>query len=139
MLGAGKALGTSGFLSRELIDKPVRGEVGQIPWGEESVSWLWMEDAARAVLLAATAPATRTRNFNLSGDLRPMKDAATIVMDLLPGARIELGSERRGMEHRMDSHVAAEELGFTSEWKLEAQFAELVRRAKTVSYSPSQD
>lgn len=130
MMGTGKPRGLSGLLSTALIDKPVMGEPARVPYGDDAPNWLWIEDAARAVLLAATGRATKTRSFNICGEVRPMTDAVAIIQNLLPGASLELEPGAWGLEHHLDTAPIETELGFTPQWGLEKQLAELVRRAE---------
>lgn len=129
IVAAGKGSGKTGLISRELIDKPVRGEHGQLPWGKGGQNWLWAGDAAEVVFRALTVPQLSTRHFNVGGDNRSLQDAVSIVEALVPGARVTLGSEYRS-SHRINSQVLEQELGFSPRWKLEDQLAELVKQAR---------
>jgi nucleoside-diphosphate-sugar epimerase len=137
MLGAGKQSGLSGRISAELIDKPVRGEPGRVPYGDDAASWLWVEDAARALVLAARADNLGAPAYNIGGESRTLRDAAEIARRLIPGAEITLKPGSAGLHHNLDTSAAERELGFRPEWGLEDQLRELIRRARaTLSSHP---
>jgi nucleoside-diphosphate-sugar epimerase len=130
MLGAGKQSSLSGRISAELIDKPVRGEPGRVPYGDDAVSWLWVEDAARALVLAARAENLSAPAYNIGGETRTLREAAEIARRLVPGAEITLKPGTAGLHLNLDTSAAERELEFHPEWGLEDQLRELIRRAR---------
>ncbi len=130
VLGVFKQRGRSGIVSRELVEKPVRGETGRLPFGSGGANFLWVEDAAGALVAALTGPKTASRHFNVSGDIRSLDDALAITKSLVPGARIELGEEVWVRDARLEDDAIERELGFRSTWKLEDQLRALVERTR---------
>lgn len=130
VLGVFKQRGRSGIVSRELVEKPVRGETGRLPFGSGGANFLWVEDAAGALVTALTGPKTASRHFNVSGDIRTLEDALEIVGSLVPGARIELGDELWARDALLEDGAIERELGFRSTWKLEDQLHALVERTR---------
>jgi UDP-glucose 4-epimerase len=127
MVGPGKTTGNTGIVSRELIDKPVRGEPGALPWSTGGQNWLWVEDAAEVTYRAATVKRLAVRHLNVGGDVRPLSDAVLIVKELVPGAQITLGGGHRRGQNHVDMAAIKGELGFAPVWTLERQLTELVR------------
>lgn len=130
MTGVNKGGGLGGRVAEELIEKPAVGQKGVVPYGDDVPSWLWIDDAARAISLAATSPSLKSRLLNIGGDDRSIREAADIVRRILPSADIEVERGRFGLEHPLDSRLAEEELGFHWEWNLERQLEEMLRQAR---------
>jgi nucleoside-diphosphate-sugar epimerase len=130
MLGEFKQRGRSGMVSREMIEKPLRGEVGWLPFGSGGSNFLWIEDAAQALVVALTGPTTQSRHLSVSGDRRTLEDALAITKSLIPDARIELGDEVWGRDAMLEDDVIERELGFRATWKLEDQLRTIVERMR---------
>ena len=131
MLGADQPTSLSGLLGVELIEKPLRGVPGRLPYSDDTANWLWIGDASRAIVMAALSDSVIAGNYNVGGDVRPLKEAVGIITDLIPGAEIVTEPGVFGLEFRLDSSLLEQNLGFRAEWRLEDQLAELVRRART--------
>ena len=75
---------------KKLIENPAAGRLGRVPYGDDSPGWLYVDDASRATLLAAKAPMTKTKVFNISGKLRPVKEVDDYIRRLISSADITL-------------------------------------------------
>ncbi|MBI3329392.1 MAG: NAD(P)-dependent oxidoreductase [Nitrospinae bacterium] len=114
------ARGTGVDYLTELIDKPALGQGPcVVPYGDDQMDWLYVEDAARAIVLASKAGRTRTKAFTVRGDLRPMREVFDYVRTLLPNADMMLhpGSYRQIWQY--DGSVTREEIGYVPEYKIE--------------------
>jgi nucleoside-diphosphate-sugar epimerase len=114
------ARGTGVEYLNELIDKPALGQGPcVVPYGDDQMDWLYVEDAARAVVLASNAGKTRTKAFTVRGDLRLMRDVFEYVRRLVPQAEMTLqpGSYRQIWKY--DGSVTREELGYAPEHPIE--------------------
>src|SRR5262249_12620387 len=69
--GDAQAASLAGQILAELVNKPIRGLPGRVPWGDDTPSWLWVDDAARALVMAARAPGKLARTYNVAGERRP--------------------------------------------------------------------
>lgn len=117
--GAGQERGGSAAVIRELVLKPAVGEPGRVPGGDDTVNFLYVEDAARITVLAARAVRTKTRSYNTSGDIRTIREVADYVRKLIPGADITLLPGVMGVAWEFDTSCAERELGFKSQWNIE--------------------
>jgi nucleoside-diphosphate-sugar epimerase len=92
--GYGKALtmtrGTGADFLQELIDKPALGQVGVVAHGDAVIDWLYVEDAARAVVLAAQTPQNHSIGLTICGERCTIRDVASMVKALLPEAELEV-------------------------------------------------
>ena len=123
--------GFTGTVWRELIEKPVCGLPARVPYADDSPSWLWIDDAARSLVLAARVGATKSRAFNVSSDVRSVREATEIVRRLIPGADVTLEPGVGHLSRSLDTTAIEQELGFRIEWRLEDQFWAMVERARS--------
>lgn len=113
-------------LSVELIEKPLRGEVGRVPFGDDVANWLWVGDGARAVALAARTRLPPARAYTVAGDLRPIKEAVAVARQLLPNAEILLQPGQHRLEQDWDQETIRRDLGYAPTWRMEDQIAALL-------------
>ena len=108
-----------GYLS-ELIDKPALEQgPSVVPYGDDQMDWLYVEDVSRAVVLASQAGKTRTKAFTVRGDLRPMRQVFDYVRQLLPEADMTLQPGRYRQTWQFDGSVTRDELGYAPEYTIE--------------------
>ena len=62
------------------------------------LNWLWIGDAARAVGRAVDSGPLPALAYNVSGDIRPMRDAVRIVHELIPDAQITVSGGTLGLK-----------------------------------------
>jgi UDP-glucose 4-epimerase len=124
--GEGQTRGFTGALAQELFENPVLGKPGKLPYTEENVSWMYVEDAARATFLACQAARTKTRAFSVDGFLCSIREVIAIVQKLIPGADIELLNMPAPLINNYDCTPAREELGYVPQWTVEQGVARLI-------------
>jgi UDP-glucose 4-epimerase len=113
--------GTGATYMYELVDRPALGlGPSSVPFGDITMDWVYVEDVARAVLLAAQVEKPRSKAFIIHGFRRSMREAFDHVRSLLPDAKMELlPGVRESGSHILDGSAATEELGFTAEIDME--------------------
>lgn len=112
--------GTGSDYLDALIDKPALGEgPSVVPYGDDQMDWLYVEDAARAVVLACQAGKTRTKAFTVRGDLRSMREVFEYVRKLLPreDMRLQPGSIRLIWQY--DGSMTRDEIGYEPVYTIE--------------------
>jgi nucleoside-diphosphate-sugar epimerase len=124
--------GRAAKIGEELITKPLSGRAGTIDGGDDVLNWLWIGDAARAVGRAVDSGPLPALAYNVSGDIRPMRDAVRIMRELIPDAEIAISAGTLGLNYPMDASAVKRDLGFEFETNLEAQLRELTDRMRTV-------
>jgi len=112
------ARGGSWAMTKELIVNPALGKPGEITSGR-SVDWMYVEDVARAIVMASKAKTTKTRVFNVTGDFRAMDEAVNHVKKLIPNAKLTVTPGPNIPGEKRDSTGAKKELGFEFQWTLE--------------------
>jgi len=121
--GYGKALtatrGTGANFLDELIDKPALEQPASVPHGDELLDWLYVEDAARAVVLATKALGTRSIGLNICGERATVKDVAAVVRRLLPGARMEVLPGNWGGALHLETATTEAEIAYRPQITLE--------------------
>jgi nucleoside-diphosphate-sugar epimerase len=124
--------GRAAQIGEELIAKPLTGRAGTIDGGDDVLNWLWIGDAARAVGQAVDSGTLPVLAYNVSGDIRPMRDAVRIMRELIPDAAITVSGGTLGLNYPMDASAVKRDLGFEFETNLEAQLRELTERMRTM-------
>jgi nucleoside-diphosphate-sugar epimerase len=117
--GLGRTAGMGTAIDDELFVKPALGQPAKVPFGEAIHNWLYVEDAARSLVLASEAEKTKGYVFTAGGYAVSVPDVAAYMKTLVPGAEYELLPGKSPLAYYFDSKPAAEELGFRPEWTLE--------------------
>jgi UDP-glucose 4-epimerase len=124
--GPGQRRGAFSYIMRELVENPILGKPGRVPFGDDVIGWLYVDDAARATVLLSRASKTRTRNFTLSAELHSIMEAADYVRQLLPTSDITLLPGRIGVSSKFDTKPIEEEVGYRPEWPMERGLREVI-------------
>lgn len=121
--GYGKALtalrGTGADFLTELIDKPALGEAGNVPHGDELLDWLYVEDAAHAVVQATKALGTRSIGLNICGERHTVREVAAAVGRVMPKARLEVQPGSWGGALKLEMATTEAEIGYRPRVPLE--------------------
>ena len=102
----------------ELIEKPALGEAAAVPYGDDMQNLLYVEDAARAVVLASQALGTTSAGLNVGGEDVLVRDAAAIVQELLPDAEIRVLPGGRDGSAGYELETTEQEIGYRPEFPL---------------------
>jgi UDP-glucose 4-epimerase len=117
--GAGQESGASGRLTNELLINPALGKSGRVPFGDDVLSWLYVDDAARATVMASKTKATKTRAFTVNGDFRSVAEAIDYVKSLIPGADIAGLPGYAPFPSKYDGSRTKEEIGYYPQYPME--------------------
>jgi nucleoside-diphosphate-sugar epimerase len=105
-----------------LIEQPARGEEVTAPPEEHLLTWSYVKDCADAFYHAYKADEPKSRIFNVTGEIRPVKDAVGYLKTLFPKARITIGSKGVRVIPYLDSSLIHSDLGFKSRYSMEKGF-----------------
>ena len=120
--------GTVAGFASELIEKPVLStDPCKIPYGDDVISWLYVEDAARSVYLGSQANRTAERAYTICGDLRPMKEAVSYVQKLLPKAKIEVQPGKLDLFWNHELDPAEKGIGYRPQYSMERGVEETIK------------
>jgi nucleoside-diphosphate-sugar epimerase len=117
--GEGQSRGLGWATAVELFLKPVLGKPSKVPCGDDSNSWMYVEDAARVMVMASKVATTKTRAFTVDGDVRSFAEAAVYIKRLIPGVNITLSPGRTGYGSKFDTTPVREEIGYRPQWTIE--------------------
>lgn len=106
------------FIS-ELIEKPVAGKPGLVPYGDDSFGWLYVDDAARATVMLSKAVRPKTKAFTVGSSPRPVREAVEYVRTLLPGCNLSAEPRSLGPGNLYDTQPLKDEIGFQPIWTME--------------------
>jgi UDP-glucuronate 4-epimerase len=113
---------------RQMIEDALEGVPTHLDWGRGyGRSYLYVDDAARAITAAVKAERTPQWSYNITGaEFLCMEDIAAIVQHQIPGARITLepGVDVFGYKReKLDISAAARDLGWSPHFTLERGIA----------------
>lgn len=124
--GQGSAAGVNARILKELIENPVAGKPGRVPFGDDVISWLYVSDAAGATVALSKVVKPKTKAFTIAGDLRPVKEAVEYVKSLMPGADIAAQAGTLGVSFKYDTTPIEREIGYRLKWSMEEGLRESV-------------
>jgi len=117
IFGAGQQRGNSADIAQELIIKPALGKPSCVPWGDDTMGWLYVDDAARAAILSSKQPRIEAGAYNIDGEIHSVKEIASYVRELIPDADIDLlPGCLDGPPWRLDTTLIEKEVGYRSQW-----------------------
>lgn len=118
-----------GWLIPTLITKMLRGERPQTTLGTQFWDWLYVDDVARGVLAAATAPAAQGV-FNLgSGEAVQVRHAVETIRDLAaPGIELVFGEIPFRPDQVMHMQANIDRLKGATGWAPQVPFADGIGR-----------
>jgi len=129
--GIGHREGAAAGLTEELIVKPALGRPGKVPYApDELINWLYVEDAARGVVMASRHARAKTGSFNIDGELCTMAGAVDCVKKLIPEADISFLGGRISFAGNYETARIREEIGYKPEWPFARGIEEVVNRAR---------
>jgi UDP-glucuronate 4-epimerase len=116
---------TTDCMIRTMLTDAMAGRPTRVAFGDDFYrQYIYVEDAAAALLAALDAPSLPRRTYNITGDSRvTLGEVAGIVRRVLPSADIELA---RGpdpldeLQERFDISAAAADLGYRPRYDIEA-------------------
>jgi nucleoside-diphosphate-sugar epimerase len=137
--GAWQSRGRTAAIIREMVANPALGKTGKVPAARDNVlGWTYVDDAARAIILAAQCGKTKTRSFSVLGNIHTVGEIADYVKSMLPDAAVamldlEKSKSNLIMTCKYDMSRIEEELGFHLQWTMRQGIKEtinLIRRDK---------
>jgi len=124
-------------MTKELMVNPALGKPGKITRGLSSADWMYVEDTARAIVMASKAKTTKSRVFNVTGDFRTFTEAVNHVKKLIPDAKLTIipGPNTPGVKR--DSTGAKKEIGFEFQWTMEQGIEKTIRDVRDGIVKPT--
>lgn len=124
----------SGYSSftRDLFVNAVTGQSTVVNEADRRVNWIHVKDVAQAFVKACFVERVKHNIFNLQGEVASIRQAAEIVMELVPTAKIEIrGGGKELWPNHLDWSRAREELGYQPAFGLKrgiTEYLEILRR-----------
>jgi UDP-glucose 4-epimerase len=122
--GPGQTNGRTAAIMRQMVYNPASGKPGRVPAAADNVlGWTYVDDAARATVLAVKASGLKTHAFSVMGKIHTVKEVADVVRSVLPAAEINLLPLEKSASHtimtcKYDTTRIEEELGFYPQWTM---------------------
>lgn len=113
LYGKGRRRGGANYI-KSMLNDPALGIPSVCDYGDDSPNLCYIEDAARATVLACKAPYKRYV-YNISGTPIALADLREYVLKLLPDAQIELRPGIMDLAWKYDTSLEEAELGYKPE------------------------
>lgn len=124
--GLNRTGGKGRTFADELFMKPALGMPGKVPLSDSIHNWLYVEDAAKALVMASKVGPTKTRSFTAASEFRSVAEVAAYVKSLIPEADITLLPGSFGLGYKFDTTEIKEELGWQPEYTIEKAIKKVV-------------
>jgi nucleoside-diphosphate-sugar epimerase len=125
--GAGVRRGFFATILEELITNPALGKPGRVPHGDAIIGWSYVDDPARATVMASKVLKTKTKSYSIMGDVHSVKEAVDYVKKLFPDADITVSSGGfTGDPVKFDTKLIEEEIGYRPQWPMERGLKESI-------------
>lgn len=130
--GAWQSRGRTAAIVREMVANPALGRPGKVPAARDNVlGWTYVDDAARAIILACKAAKTKTRSFSVRGMIHSIGEIIDYVTELIPEAKISVLSLEKSQSHlimtcKYDMTGIEKELGFRLQWTMKQGIKETI-------------
>lgn len=116
---------TTDCMIRRMLTDAMQGVPTRVPYGRDfHRQYLYVEDAAAALVAALDAPTLPRREYNVTGGTRlTLGEVAAIVKRVMPGADIELDAGPDPLDEyqaQFDISAAAADLGYRPAFDMEA-------------------
>lgn len=108
--GPGRRRGS--ILGSQVFEKALLGLPFEVPYGDDPVNWQYVEDMAGLLVKASQLGPTRTRAFNTTGEVLPVRQAVELLSAMLPNARLTVEPGTMSVVWRFDTSRLEEEVGF---------------------------
>lgn len=116
------------MFTAEMINKPALGLPAKVPYKDELQDFMYVKDAARCLVMLSKVERTKTRAYNVSGDVLKVGECVKIVKKLIPNAEITMEGGKFTVElaWRYDVSRIQEEVGFYPEYRIEQGIKETI-------------
>jgi UDP-glucose 4-epimerase len=137
--GAWQSRGRTAAIIQQMVVNPALGKQGKVPAaGDNILGWTYVDDAARAIILACKATTTKTRSFSVRGMIHSVKEISDYVKTLIPDADILLLPLEKSQSHtimtcKYDTSNIEEELGFHLQWTMQQGIRETINQVRRES------
>ena len=129
--GVGQQRGFFANIVRELVLKPALGQPARVPHADAIIGWSYVDDPARATVMASKTLRTRTKSYSIMGDIRTVREVADYVGEILPDADIStIPGSFTGDSVKFDTTLIEEEIGYSPQWSMERGIKETINNLR---------
>jgi UDP-glucose 4-epimerase len=127
VFGPGRTQGITAVYSSFILDAIARGEPISIPNPDERGDWLYVKDAAKAIMTLWNAPEPKQRIYNIAGGVHSIREVVEIAKNFHPEARVVLqegGKKLSPYPAAYDDTPARREIGWMLDYSIETAVRE---------------
>lgn len=130
--GVGRTRGLSSF-STKMIECVALGQPYKVPFSDDSIDWQYVEDVSRSIIMCSQAKKTKTVNFTVKGEIRPVKEGVAYIKKLVPEAQLTLEPGVFGISWDYDSTPIEQEIGFKPQYTMEQGILKTLNRFRELA------
>lgn len=140
--GPGQTNGRTAAIMKQMVYNPAIGKPGRVPAAADNVlGWTYVDDAARAVVMAVKSSNLKTKAFSVMGRIHTVKEVSDVVHSVLPDAKIDLLPLDKSQSHtimtcKYDTARIEEELGFYPKWTMPDGMISTINTVRRVNGLP---
>ena len=129
--GGGTRRGFIATIIQELVLNPAIGKPGRVPHSDAIIGWSYVDDPARASVMASKVAKPKTRCYSIMGDVRTVREVADYVQQILPDADLTLlPGGFTGDPVKLDTSRIEQEVGYRPDWSMERGIKKTVNRVR---------
>jgi len=143
VFGPGRKTGITALYSSLLLDAIANGQSLKVTNPDETGDWLYVKDAAKAILTVWQVKEPGQRIYNVAGGVHSIRDVIEIAKKIKPEAQVTLhegGAAASPYPSAYDDRIFRKETGFKTDYTIEEavkEHLEIVSAKKVVSKLPS--
>jgi len=130
--GPGRWYSGKANFARDLFVNALTGQSTVVEDADRRFDWIHVKDVAQAFVKACFVGRVKHNIFNLQGQVASIRQAAEMVMEMVPTAKIEIrGGGKEFWPNQRDWSRAREELGYQPEFGLKrgiSEYLEILRK-----------
>lgn len=129
-----------GFIAtiiQQLVLNPALGKPGRVPHSDAIIGWSYVDDPARASVMASKVTRPKTRSYSIMGDVHSVREVADYVQQVLPDADLTLlPGGFTGDPVKLDTSHIEEEIGYRPDWSMERGIKETINMVRKQNGMP---
>lgn len=125
--GSGQKRGFFGSLVKELVLNPSLGIPGKVTHSDAIIGWSYVDDPARATIMASKVKLDKAKSYSIRGDIRTVKEVAEYVKKILPKSEITcLPGSFTGDPVNLETNLIENDIGYKPKWTMEKGIKETI-------------
>ena len=126
--GIGRSRGSGMFWS-DLLESSMQGHPCDVPYGDATFTWQYVEDVADLTVLAAESGCFDGRSVNTPGDYRSTHYMVDCLLELCPSAQVRILPGQSEIDWDCRADAVERVLGFTPRFDIRSGLSRCIELA----------